>query len=116
MSHYARNPKTYGRKLVYKQSTQKIRPCWVCGVDLLTTRNGISTRKVCAECHETKTDEEIKQAYAKMYRNRREQFYAKKQIIKPCDEKFIFNSPFRKPVEKSLKNNTKSIDKHEEQA
>lgn len=94
MSHYARPRKNYGRKLFNKESTHKVSRCWNCGFEIIQQKEAYHRQKVCVECKKKLTDQEIKVVYAKRYQHLREQLWAKR--TRPDQDRFIFNSPFRK--------------------
>jgi len=91
MSHYSnRFLKAHGR--LNKQFVHVIHHCWNCGVEI-AQHERLRSRKLCEDCKEKLSTEEIKKLYNKHYQHVREQLRAKK--TRPDNDRFIFNSPFR---------------------
>lgn len=70
-----------------------LRVCWGCGVRMAQQKTNEHRRKICYDCSDRLSPEEIKKVYSIHYNHMRDQLQAKK--TRPDNDRFIFNSPFR---------------------
>ncbi len=94
-NHYARNTRLSGEKLVNKTYTHKVNRCLFCACEILVVARQKKPSKICKDCKEKYTTEQIKAKYKESYIHRREQQKAKYSLNVPSEQRFIFNSPFR---------------------
>lgn len=94
-NHYARNTRLSGEKIVNKTFTHKINRCLFCTCEILVVARQKKPSKICKDCKEKYTTEEIRAKYKESHIHRREQQKAKHSLNVPSEQRFIFNSPFR---------------------
>ena len=97
MSHFSNHHlKPKGIRIGHQHEwTHQLKQCWGCGAEILVNPRQRGIVKLCQDCKEKFTTEEIKTIYRNHYRHISDQKRAKRSIIRPCDEKHIYNSPFR---------------------
>jgi hypothetical protein len=95
MSHYARNPRE-GRDFL--PTNVRICYCLNCGVEMAQSltfgRKG--TKKFCPDCKSSLTNKQKIEIVDRLNKHRTDQKNAKRMRNIPSEQRFIFNSPFRK--------------------
>lgn len=76
------------------ETSKKLRRCISCGVEMTARRSGSGPKYFCEPCKSTLTPQEKMDKVWGLKKSMREQFAAKK--AGHYDDRFIFNSPFRK--------------------